>query len=246
MNILSQSQMLRGDDFKLNDKLIIKNRTIGEITDFGNDKYFNAISVFIQRPFDLCVSLDNADIDYQKLSDFQMCIYLMQNKESQENLKFLYGDLNFQTVIEDETNYIVLLDPINGVIIDEVKYTYISNYLKTINCIELKPIRIFPYESDRKEFIDHERGKLKRELEKQLRNKKPIEEDSMSKLITALAWGNSSGINIFNIWDLNTFQFYSGLKTVDKQKYVSYLMQGIYSGNVDSKNINKDDLNWMI
>jgi hypothetical protein len=245
MKPLTKAQMLRGDDFVVNERLTIKNHTLGEMIDFGEEKYFSAVNVFLARSFDYMVQLDDSGIDYEKISDFQMCIFLYQDKIVQEYLKFLYGDLNFEIATKKDTNDVILLDPKNNIIIDEVIYTYISNYLKTVNCIELKK-KIKPANDwVKKELINQERNRIKRALEKKLKQNQFIEDDNLSKLISALSWGNSVGINIKNVWDLNLYQFYDGLKTLDKQKHVQILLTGIYSGAIDSKKIDSELLNWM-
>jgi hypothetical protein len=245
MKPLTKAQMLRGDDFVVNERLTIKNHTLGEMIDFGEEKYFSAVNVFLARSFDYMVQLDDSGIDYEKISDFQMCIFLYQDKIVQEYLKFLYGDLNFEIATKKDTNDVILLDPKNNIIIDEVIYTYISNYLKTVNCIELKK-KIKPANDwVKKELINQERNRIKRALEKKLKQNQFIEDDNLSKLISALSWGNSVGINIKNVWDLNLYQFYDGLKTLDKQKHVQNLLTGIYSGAIDSKKIDSELLNWM-
>lgn len=243
---LSKAQMLRGDDFVVNDKLIIKNHTLGELIDFGEYNYFSAVSVFVDRSCDYMVQLDDMKINYEKLNDFQMCIYLYQNKDVQENLKFFYGDLNFQVANKIGTDDIVLFDPEHDVVIDEVIYTYISNYFKTVNCIEQKK-RIRPANDwVKKELISQERLKQQRAAEKKAKQATTyIEDDQLSNLISSLSWGNSSGINITNVWNLNIYQFYDGIKRVDKHKHIQNTLTGLYSGALDSKKLDLETLNWL-
>ena len=82
------------------------------------------------------------------------------------------------------------------------------------------------------------------DLEVESRDDEKQTEDLMPMYISALVWGNTCGYNWKNIWELNFFQFNSGLRHLDKIKHTQALWGGYYSGAVEMKKIPKKDLDW--
>lgn len=240
--MISTSQILHGSDIKINDNITVKNHTLKDIMNFGDKEYFSAVNVFAMRPYDYRIQLYDVGIDYRDLTDFQMCLYLY--KSNIEAIKFILGDYNFQILRKDVTNEFVLVDTEKMVEIDEATYSIISYYIKTINCIELEKVRIPANDYAYKDLMKEESKRQKRLAQK--KTKQLIDDDSyLRKYISALAWGNKVGINILNIWELNIYQFFDGIKTVSNQKESDDLRRAIYAGTIDVNKIDKSLLNWV-
>ena len=82
--------------------------------------------------------------------------------------------------------------------------------------------------------------------------RKELQRNSKSKWTSILSPLISSLINCeqfkydhTTVWDLNIYQFMDSVKRIQKLKSYNQIMQGVYAGTVDSKNLSSDTVNWM-
>lgn len=80
-------------------------------------------------------------------------------------------------------------------------------------------------------------------LERRKKKPKPKPIMNLHSMISGMAWKTGSS-QISNILDLTMYQFYDGYKRIEKLDSIYYTLFGIYTGNVDAKNINAKDLNF--
>ena len=86
--------LYRGQDIYINKYLIMKQPTIGEICDYGEEQYFNMISCLTQIPSDVKYPLFKIGLDYETVSDFQL--FCMQAPTLKlEDTRIIFGDLDF-------------------------------------------------------------------------------------------------------------------------------------------------------
>ena len=67
-----EPSLMRVDDFPINDKIMVRMPTVGEIIRFGEKKYFSLVYLFCSTSSDYKVQLDSIGVDWQDLSDFDM------------------------------------------------------------------------------------------------------------------------------------------------------------------------------
>ena len=82
------------DDYHVNDKIVIRQPTIGQIVRFGESKYFSAVSLFCAIPTDLKVWLWDNGMDWNEFTDFQL-FSLVASGLKQADTSWLFGDLDF-------------------------------------------------------------------------------------------------------------------------------------------------------
>jgi hypothetical protein len=80
---------------------------------------------------------------------------------------------------------------------------------------------------------------------KQLKKDAPKKKETISlhSMINGMAW-KSKDINLFNIFDLSIYQMKLGFMTLENIDNYSHTLQGIFTGNIDSKNIKFDQIHW--
>lgn len=69
---LYEPSLMRGRDFKINDKITIHMPSVGDIIDYGEQKYFQLVYLFCSTSSDYKAQLDSVGVDWQKVSDFEM------------------------------------------------------------------------------------------------------------------------------------------------------------------------------
>ena len=65
-------QVYRGKDFVINDKIQIHQPTLGEIADWGEQKYFSFVQSFTATPTDLKYILSLSGVDWNTISDYEL------------------------------------------------------------------------------------------------------------------------------------------------------------------------------
>lgn len=81
-----EPSLMRGRDFKINDKITIHMPSVGDIIDYGEQKYFQLVYLFCSTSSDYKAQLDSVGIDWQKISDFEMFRQLFIGNKDQDTL----------------------------------------------------------------------------------------------------------------------------------------------------------------
>ena len=98
--MIEEIKLLRGDSYKINDKLTIKHPTIKEIVEYGEENYFRLINLFCLKPYDLIVQLYDAGVDYADMTNYDLFLLLYIIDFYKEDIKWLIGDYEFEKGIK--------------------------------------------------------------------------------------------------------------------------------------------------
>lgn len=104
-----EPSLMRGRDFKINDKITIHMPSVGDIIDYGEQKYFQLVYLFCSTSSDYKAQLDSVGIDWQKISDFEMFRQLFIGNKDQD-MSILLGDM-------DTSGFMMAKDNISGEIV---------------------------------------------------------------------------------------------------------------------------------
>lgn len=227
----------------------VRNPTIGDIIEYGEDNYEAAIGLFVLSPHDLMVALSDSNIDYTKVSNYEL--FMMFTAETlsalegetshvQKRLEWLTGVSDFVLLYDEGTESISLKSASTGAIIDRGVYTEIRQYLMTINFRKEKPKNNPGNESTKKFLIEEERRRIKRESKKKKRS-------NLANEISCLVWGSNGSITYRDVQNLHVWQFYDGIARIQRIKTYDLTMMGFYSGNISHSDLKKVEhkINWM-
>lgn len=233
--------------------------------------YWKIVGTLICDPYDNMVMLDDLGINYLEVTPFDVFIIQWNkaieeysNKEIfyiennfhpldaiKESLSFFLGkhnfDLSFMNIDNQKEIVLVDLDTIHqntcDYYITKEMYNLMSEFLFSINKLS-KSDRINPAdETTRKMLIEDTRDELKRQ-QRQHNSQEQELEDCIGIASKSVCFGGNGGINVFNYKQLKIYQLLVGATIIDKKEYSSHLLSAIYSGNIKSGDVNKDDLNW--
>ena len=231
--------LFRGKDYVVNDKIKIHHPTLNEIADYGEQEYYGLVSRLTCVPSDYKVQLFDMGVDYEEVTEFDL-FTLICNGLDVEETAILFGDLNFKNmklVKHDKIDEVVLYNYEQDVVIDRAIYEIIVDFIRKINGFE-KNIEIAGNESTKKFLIEEAREQLGRNQNKKFKS-------MLVPLVSSLVNSPEFKYNHSTVWDLSIYVFMDSVKRIQKIKNYNSLIQGIYSGNVDAKKLNKDDLNWL-
>ena len=130
-------RMYFGEDYKVNDYITLHQPSIQEIIDFGEHRTYSSIMPFTGNPTSYRLQLWDMGIDWNKISDFELFIMLVQGMKK-ESTSLIFGDFDFSIlqpfikVDENGNQSIVLAErPDNPQYeIDEFLYLHIREYIR--------------------------------------------------------------------------------------------------------------------
>ncbi|MDF2885236.1 MAG: hypothetical protein K0R54_5808 [Clostridiaceae bacterium] len=229
----------RGGDFYINDKISIHQPTLGEICDFGENKYFSIIYLVTSIPSDMKSFLFDNGIDYEKFSDFELFILLTKSL-SVKDTAIIFGNLdftNFECGINEENEELVMYDVKNDIIIDRYIYKIIFDYLTKTHGIK-KKVELAGNEFTKRFLIDEDREKNNKKEDKQFSS-------ILLPLISAMVNCEGFKYNHAQVWDMKINAFMDSVRRIQKIKDANNTINGVYSGKLDGTKINKKELDWL-
>ena len=225
-----------GDPYVVNDYITITIPKIGEVVKYGERQYYSMIQTITAIPSDMKSQLWDMGIDWTQIEDFQLFMMLAPTLPKDKTY-ILFGDLDLQAMrpFENKQNDTVFLgDPETGAIIDELAYGKISSYLCAAHNIT-KKVEKAANEFTKKFMIDEDRQKL------QYNAKQPYK-SFLRPLISAVKC--RQGYTLDYVRNMGLFEFFDDVNRLQVIVNADALLQGSYSGMVDTSKIPKKNFDW--
>ena len=158
---VDELQLYFGDDYIINDHIVITQPTIGEVVAYGEASYFSTVHTLCSIPSDLKSQLWDMGLDWCEVEDFELFMMLSQTL-TPDKTGILFGDLDFSKLRpfqNSQNGDIVLANKDTGVIIDKMIYLRIMSYLRKLH--NLKPkIEKAANKITKKILIDEDRQRI--------------------------------------------------------------------------------------
>lgn len=231
--------MFFGQDYVVNNKIIIKQPKIREIVTFGESKYFDFIYTICSIPSDMKSALWDIGIDYEEIDDFELFIMLTRGL-SEECSKFVFCDLdisNFELAIDTETGDKVLVNDDCSIVIDKLLYRVIVDQIRKVHGI-IPKVEKSQNELTKRKLIELDR-------QKRLMNKNKESASTLLPMIVSLVCTEECKYNSQSIQDVGIYEVFESIRQINKKKGACALLQGSYSGMIDTSKIDKEAFNWM-
>lgn len=230
--------LLYKHEYAINDKIKILIPTIGEILD-KEDEYYGLVSLLTAMPIDLMAQLDDVGIDFTQITDYELFLILFEGIKSQDT-SLIFGDLDlskFERAVNEQNNAMVFVDREHDIIIDRAIYGRISAVLRKIHHLE-KNHRKPANDEVKKYLLERERVKLKRR-----RNR--TTQSQLEPLIIAMVNASEYKYDFEGTRNLTVYQFNESVRQVIHKVDYDNRMLGVYTGNLNTKELSQDDLNWL-
>lgn len=240
MTQFDELEILRGNSYKISEEIEIRQPTLNDIFQYGEMDYFGLVSVLTAVPYDFRVQLDDFGIDYETIDDFTLFMLNAQTLDM-KTTSILFGDsldlTKFENYIENETQEVCLIDPDSGAKIDKVVYAVMVDYIRRMHKTQRNNKRA-GNEFTKKFLIQEERDRIKSETNKQ-------QKSFLAPLISAMVNSDGFKYNYESVWNMKISQFLDSVSRIQKISEYHNLSTGIYTGNIDTKSISSDELNWL-
>lgn len=240
---MENKSLLCSDSVEIIPGIKIRIPTVREVLN-DEDTYSNIVSLTTAVPYQYMVFLDDIGIDFTTITDYDLFLLLFPVYQK-EDLSIVFGDLdlkNFVRTTNPQNGALILYNPMNNLIIDELVYNLISNTMLKIN--QTEKIRNKMGNEKAKEYaLERERKKL---LRRARRRKNKPEESQFEKLVVAMVNRKDFKYNYETVMDLSIYRFYKSVNQIQQNITFENTMSGVYSGTIDTTKIaDKSCLSWI-
>jgi hypothetical protein len=186
-------------------------------------------------PSEMKSQLWDMGIDWTQITDFQLFMMLAPTL-SKDKTSILFGDVNFEALrpFQHPNETVYLRDPDTGVIIDELAYGKISSYLCSAHNLT-KKVEKAVNEFTKKFMIDEDRQKI-------AYNSKQPYKSFLRPIISAVKC--RMGYTLDYVKNMGLYEFMDDLSRLQIIVHSDALLQGSYSGMIDTKKIPKSEFDW--
>lgn len=234
---IDKLQYYRGNDVKIDD-LILRCPTLGEVCDYGDNRFLSMAHHFCAIPTDYMDELDAAGIRYEDLDEYEFFITNIFPSLADMNIGILFPNLNItqmQLVENTETKEILQVDWSTGFQFNKETYNKLIPTLRNIFGFEYAP-KIAGTALTREKMIEAAR-------QQKLMAKNKSHESFLLPLISALINTAEFKYNHREVWGMPFFAFMDSVRRIQAVKVAHEMSTGGYFGLKLSEV--KEYLDWM-
>ena len=234
---IDQLQLYFGDPYVINNNITIFQPTVGEIMKYGEKKYYSMVHTLCAIPSDVKSQLDDMGLDYEKVEDFQLFMMFAPTL-SQESTSILFGDIDFSQLKiypNPENGLPMLANKETGLKIDVLIYERIVNYLRKVHGLK-KKVEHAANRRTKMVLIEEDRRNI------ELNKNKPYK-SFLTPLVSSVKV--RMGYTKDYVRDMGIVEFMDDVQRLQIINNADALLHGMYSGMIDTKKINKNEINWM-
>lgn len=238
MNLLEVDELSLyfGDPYVVNKYMTITLPKIGDLVRYGEQRYFNLVQRVTAIPSEMKSRLWDVGIDWTQMTNFQLFMLIAPSLNINET-SILFGDLDFSALRpfgNEQNDMVALKNPNTGVIIDELAYGKMSSYLCAAHNLH-KKVEKAANEFTKRFMIDEDRQKHEY-------NAKQPYKSFLRPLISAVKC--RQGYTLDYVKNMGIFEFMDDLNRLQIIVNTDALLNGMYSGFVDTKKIPKKNFDW--
>lgn len=268
---LDDLKIYRGNDIQITPKITVTQPTIGQIEEFGEKRYFNAVYTLTAVGADLKWQLwDMEQIDYTQIEDYDLFITFISKAVSSQ--RPLYDELMSNEEKYKDEIAMIPQDRLETMCINPLQLV-----LKDIDLADFIPCKntendqIVLYNAERditidrmiySQIVDAVRRihGLKRndEVPANERTKMDLIDDARDEAMAASRRPYKSTLKPLvsaltvkcglcgtdKVWDMKINAFFDSIKRINKIQDSELLLQGAYSGFASLKGIDRNRLDW--
>jgi hypothetical protein len=238
--LIDDLTIYRGKDYCITDEIIVRQPTLGEICDYGEQRFFSMIYNLTSVGADLKWQLNDIGVDYTCISDYNLFLSYISKIYKKNDTQIILKNLSlsdFELRKNLNTDELVLYDTKQNIIFDKFAYFLLMDILR--KTYKLKRNDEIPANEFTKKILIEDAKQAYEEAKN-----KPYE-SYLHNLISAMV--NSTGFkhDEITVFDMKIGAFMDSVKRIAKIKNAELLLQSGYSGyGISLKDINKNEINW--
>lgn len=239
MNINDELKIYGGSDFIINNKIKIMQPTLGQIRDFGEQRYFSFVNSFTATPTDMKYQLYKIGIDWNDISDYELFLGLYKSFDK-ESSSLIFGDIDFtkfSRTTSNDNGEPVIYDSDSGIIIDKSIYEIATSYIRNAHNLSYNVERAMN-ETTKLVLLEEAEENFNINKDKKFKS-------NLLPLISTMINMDGFKYSWSTVWDMKINAFMDSVHQLLHIKNVDLLLRSGYSGfGIDLKKINKKELNY--
>ena len=234
---MDQLKILRGKPIEIDGIVTLLQPTIDQICDFGEQRFFSTFFTLCSIPSDMKSALWDANLDFMKVTDWQLFLMLSRNF-NKEDTSLFFGDIDFQSMEMmkyPETDEVVLTD--GNVCITEASYQTFIPYVREMIGYVMKREKA-GNKFTKMILIEEDRQNRERNANKPFSS-------SLLPIVISLVNTEEFSYKYDEAFSLTIYQLMKSYMQIQNKKSAMALYQGSMSGFVDTSKINRKDFSWI-
>lgn len=226
-----------GEPYVINDKIKVLQPTIRSILRFGEREYFSVVQTLCSTSSNMKSQLADSGVDWETVEDFQMFMMMAPSLDKEKTCLVL-GDIDlskFKIFQNKENDEVVMADRENDIIIDRLIYMRMVEYLRKVHGLTRA------HDVTKSKFVHDMAIEMERE-EMETNAKKPYKSFLWPLISSVKA---RQGYTKQYILDMQIYELVHEANRLQIIVQSDALLQGSYSGMVDTKKIDRNQFNWM-
>lgn len=237
-------QLYFGDDYVVNDKITIHQPSIQDYITYGEENIQSVIYPFISNTTKCRLQLWNNGIDWNDITNQQLFSILIKSIDL-EYSKLMFGDINFHgfsffTEEKDGKESVILYNPAQDIKIDEPTRIKMCKYIQYM-------FHAFPPEEEFTSSKTLKRDLINRDKQNLLAMKRDnsLKPPSLLSMISFYLKHPGSKYKKNELRNVGIVEFYDSVQRLQIYESTHAVINGSYSGFVDTSKIPKNEFNFM-
>lgn len=230
--------LLYKSQLDVTEKIHIVIPKVREVLEY-EDEYYSLVTMLTAMPYDLMVQLDDMHIDYTEINEWELFLLLFNSYREAPCLHLVFGDLdveNYKLAVGPKGD-VALVNDKDGDVIDRSVYEHMAWMIREIHHLK-KNLRQPGNDAAKKYLLERARIKQRRAARRKKRSE-------LEDLIVAMVNTEQFKYDYETVLDLTIYQFNESVSQIVRKVHYDNLMIGAYTGHVDMKSVDKNDLNWL-
>ena len=227
--------VLRGEEYCVNQYISIRNPTVREVIDFGEDIFDIVLKLFTRKPYDIAVELWDRGIDYSTITDWDLFFDTVPNIAPEFSGIFFEGfEFNRLAPCVNELNGLNVLANVENpdIYIDEVIFRKMVTYLRFVYFISEK-IEYDMGNEVGKQFLIKRMRRKQEKYAKDVARGKIRPQSRIHSMIMFCVNNPGCPYNYETIQDIPLVLLYETFHFLKHDNERNNLTLGIYAGRID-------------
>lgn len=226
-----------GEPYVINEKIKIFQPSIGDILRFNERTYFSVVQALCSTSSNYKSDLADKGWDWEKVEDFQV-FQMFASGLTKEQTRLVLGDIDlskFKLRENLQTNEVDMVDDENDIVIDKLIYLRMVEYIRKVHGLTRA------HDVTKSKFVHDMAIEMERE-QREIDAKKPYK-SFLWPLISSIK--ARQGYTKQYVLDMQIYELVHEANRLQVIVQSDALLQGSYSGMLNTKNIPKESFNWM-
>lgn len=227
MNGVDPIKLYFGDDYKLTDAITIRQPTLGDVIDIGEEQYFSVVQMLTAIPSDMKAPLWDVGIDWTEFSDLEM-FSVMTSQLTPESTHIFFGglDLSGLKLYKRQDDELLMMNDDRSIVLDKYSHKRMLDFLCSVHNIKKKVERA-GNKYTKQILIEEDRKRIA------LNKGKPFQ-SQLVPIISTMVNSADFKYSLETVRGMKYYAFMDSVLRLQMSNSINHLTAAYYSGNIDT------------